>query len=144
MLRIGQLRLSTTCIFFFLARPTPCCLLRSNTTQQNWTDSWLRGFRMLEAYQAVRILRWSQIKKLSVRLASFYYSPRGYWKGLTAIKKLASAAKVAEKQAKEWLKKQAIWKIYLPAPDTYHGRNLTWRYQRRSIKPTCSSCDTTA
>ena len=50
------------------------------------------------------------------KLSAIYYSPRGYWKGLTAIKKLASAAKVTEQQAKEWLKKQAIWQIYLPAP----------------------------
>ena len=35
---------------------------------------------------------------------------------LTAIKKLASAAKVTEQQAKDWLKKQAIRQIYLPAP----------------------------
>ena len=49
-------------------------------------------------------------------LSAIYYSPRGYWKGLTAIKKLASAAKVTEQQAKDWLKKQAIWQIYLPAP----------------------------
>ena len=55
-------------------------------------------------------------KKLSARLASIYYSPRGYWKRLTAIKKLAYAAKVTEHQAKDWLKKQAIWQIYLPAP----------------------------
>ena len=40
---------------------------------------------------------------------------RGYWKGLKTIKKLASAAKVTEQQAKDWLKKQAIWQIYLPA-----------------------------
>ena len=71
---------------------------------------------MLEAYQAVGIPRLSQIKKLSARLASIYYSPRGYWKGLTAIKKLGSAANVTEQQAKDWLKKQAIWQIYLPAP----------------------------
>ena len=50
------------------------------------------------------------------KLANIYYSPRGYWKGITAIKKLASAAKVSEDQAKAWLKKQAIWQIYLPAP----------------------------
>ena len=50
------------------------------------------------------------------KLSAIYYSPRGYWKGLTAIKKLASAAKVTEQQAKDWLKKQAIWQIYLPAP----------------------------
>ena len=51
-----------------------------------------------------------------VRLSSIYYSPRGYWKGLAAIKKLAKAAKVSEDAAKEWLKKQAIWQIYLPRP----------------------------
>ena len=50
------------------------------------------------------------------KLSAIYYSPRGYWKGLTAIKKLASAAKVTEQQAKDWLKKQAIWQIYLFAP----------------------------
>ena len=50
------------------------------------------------------------------KLSNIYYSPRGYWKGLTAVKKLASAAKVPEDVTKEWLKKQAIWQIYLPAP----------------------------
>ncbi|MEW8333485.1 MAG: DDE-type integrase/transposase/recombinase [Candidatus Thiodiazotropha sp.] len=49
-------------------------------------------------------------------MSRIYYSPRGYWKGLTAVKKLASAAKVPEDVAKDWLKKQAIWQIYLPAP----------------------------
>ena len=49
------------------------------------------------------------------KLSAIYYSPRGYWKGLKAIKKLASAAKVT-KQAKDWLKKQAIWQFCLPAP----------------------------
>ena len=42
------------------------------------------------------------------KLSAIYYSPRGNWKGLTAIKKLASAAKVTEQQT--------IWQIYLPAP----------------------------
>ena len=53
---------------------------------------------------------------LDKKLSGIYHSPRGYWKGLTAIKKLVSAAKVTEQQAKDWLKKQAIWQIYLPAP----------------------------
>ena len=50
----------------------------------------------------------------SMKLSAIYYRPRGYWKGLTAIKKLTSAAKETEQQAKDWLKKQAIWQIYLP------------------------------
>ena len=50
------------------------------------------------------------------KLSALYYSPRGYWKGLAAIEKLVSAAKVTEQQAKDWLKRQAIWQICLPAP----------------------------
>ena len=50
------------------------------------------------------------------KLAKIYYSPGGYWKGITAIKKLSEAAKVPEETAKKWLVKQEIWQIYLPAP----------------------------
>ncbi|KAL9963410.1 hypothetical protein ACROYT_G026920 [Oculina patagonica] len=50
------------------------------------------------------------------KLESRYYSPQGYWKGISAIKKLAKAAKVSEDTAKRWLGKQAFWQIYLPAP----------------------------
>ena len=35
------------------------------------------------------------------KLSALYYSPRGYWKGLAAIEKLASAAKVTEQRAKD-------------------------------------------
>ena len=58
---------------------------------------------------------WNTSMKSDRKLADIYYSPRGYWKGLAAIKKLATAAKVTEQQTKDWLKKQAIWQIYLPA-----------------------------
>ena len=50
------------------------------------------------------------------KLADLYYSPRGYWKGQAAIKHLAAAAKVSADVVHSWLKKQAIWQIYLPAP----------------------------
>ena len=50
------------------------------------------------------------------KLAKIYYSPQGYWKGVSAIKKLADAAKVSVNVVKQWLYKQAIWQIYLPAP----------------------------
>ena len=50
------------------------------------------------------------------RLSKIYYSPGGYWKGSAAIKKLAEAAKVSEDVAQNWLVKQALWHIYLPAP----------------------------
>lgn len=55
-------------------------------------------------------------RKLSIRLANIYYSPRGYWKGLAAIKRLTTTAKVPENVARAWLTKQALWQIYLPAP----------------------------
>ena len=50
------------------------------------------------------------------KLSRIYYSPKGYWKGIAAIKKLANAAKVSENEARSWLKKQAIWQIYLSPP----------------------------
>ena len=53
---------------------------------------------------------------MDAKLAKTYYSPQGYWKGVSAIKKLAEAAKVPENVAKQWLYKQTIWQIYLPAP----------------------------
>ena len=53
---------------------------------------------------------------MDAKLAKIYYSPQGYWKGVSAIKKLADAAKVPENVAKQWLYKQALWQIYLPAP----------------------------
>ena len=50
------------------------------------------------------------------KLSKVYYSPQGYGEGLSAIKKLAEAAKVPEDTAKQWLIKQAPRQIYLPAP----------------------------
>ena len=49
-------------------------------------------------------------------MEKIYYSPKGFWKGKTAVNKLAKEAKVSEKQALEFLKKQAVWQVYLPAP----------------------------
>ena len=54
--------------------------------------------------------------RLTAKLSRIYYSPKGYWKGIAAISKLAAAAKVSEEVTQAWLKKQAIWQIYLPAP----------------------------
>ena len=52
---------------------------------------------------------------MDAKLAKIYYSPQGYWKGVSAIKKLTDASKVPENVVKQWLYKQAIWQIYLPA-----------------------------
>ena len=40
------------------------------------------------------------------KLSKVYYSPQDYWKGLSTIK--------------QWLVKQALWQIYLPAPCYIH------------------------
>ena len=53
---------------------------------------------------------------MDAKLTKIYYSPKGYWKGIAAIKKLANAAKVSEDEAKRWLTKQALWQVYLPGP----------------------------
>ena len=49
------------------------------------------------------------------RLSKIYYSPQGYWKGVAAIKKLAQAAKASDDVAGNWLIKQALWQVSLPA-----------------------------
>jgi len=46
---------------------------------------------------------------MDLKLSKVYYSPQGYWKGLSFIKKMAEAAKVPEDTAKQWLIKQALW-----------------------------------
>ena len=53
---------------------------------------------------------------MDAKLAKIYYSPQGYWKGVSAIKKLTDASKVPENVVKQWLYKQAIWQIFLPVP----------------------------
>ena len=45
---------------------------------------------------------------MDAKLSKIYYSPQGYWKGTTAIKKLAEAAHVPENSAKKWLIRQAL------------------------------------
>ena len=53
---------------------------------------------------------------MEAKLSKIYYSPQGYWKGLAAVKKLSTVAKVQRRSQQNWLVKQALWQIYLPAP----------------------------
>ena len=53
---------------------------------------------------------------MDAKLAKIFYSPQGYWKGVSVIKKLTDASKVHENVVKQWVYKQAIWQIYPPAP----------------------------
>ena len=45
---------------------------------------------------------------MEVKLAKIYYSPQGFWKGPSAIKKLAEAVIVSEDAAKRWLIREAL------------------------------------
>ena len=55
-------------------------------------------------------------KRIEVKLSKIYYSPRGYYKGHSAIKRLAATAKISEEITRSWLEKQALWQIYLSPP----------------------------
>ena len=78
------------------------------------------------------------------KLSRTYYSPRGYWKGLTAIKKLAAAAKVSEDVAKDWLKKKTSGRSTCLLHGTYRDLSLMLVCQTRSIKLTSFSFHRTA
>jgi hypothetical protein len=51
-------------------------------------------------------------KKLSVA----YYSPAGYFRGNTAVKKLSDVTNIPQKEVLAWLQRQDVWQIYRPAP----------------------------
>ena len=50
------------------------------------------------------------------KLSKIYYKPENLWKGKVAVDKLVEISGMNEKTVKEWIYKQAIWQIYLPAP----------------------------
>ena len=45
-----------------------------------------------------------------------YYRTNHLWKGQKAIRKLKELSKAKPKVVKQWLSKQAFWKVYLPPP----------------------------
>ena len=45
-----------------------------------------------------------------------YYSDGGYWRGKSAIQRLAKASGSTKQEAEKWLLKQPLYQIYLPAP----------------------------
>ena len=45
-----------------------------------------------------------------------YYSDGGYWRGKSAIQRLAKASGSTKEEAEKWLLKQPLYQIYLPAP----------------------------
>ena len=77
------------------------------------------------------IFLWTQ-NKIERKLWRIYFSPKDFWKGFPAVKRLAQEAGVSEDDAKLWLMRQAIWQIYLPASrhiarPTFESPNLVHR-----------------
>ena len=50
------------------------------------------------------------------KFKQIYYSDDGYWRGKSAIQKLARASGSMKEEAEKWLLKQPLYQIYLPAP----------------------------
>ena len=74
---------------------------------------------------------------MDAKLSKIYYSPKDYWKGLAAVKKLASTAKVEEDVAKRWLAKQALWQNISPSTTpTFLDKSLMSHCPMQCIKQT--------
>ena len=50
------------------------------------------------------------------KFKQIYYSDGGYWRGKSAIQRLAKASHSMKEEAEKWLLKQLLYQIYLPAP----------------------------
>ena len=50
------------------------------------------------------------------KMDKIYYSDDGYWRGKSAIQKLAKASGSTKEEAEKWLLQQPLYQIYLPAP----------------------------
>ena len=48
------------------------------------------------------------------KFKQIYYSDDGYWRGKSAIQKLAKASGSTKEEAEKWLLKQLLYQIYLP------------------------------
>ena len=61
---------------------------------------------------------------MDAKLSKIYYSPKGYWKGLAAVEKLAAAAKVAEDVAKNGSLNKPFGKYTYQRDATFLGQSL--------------------
>ena len=56
------------------------------------------------------------IRKMDKKFKQIYYSDDGYWRGKSAIQKLAKSSGSTKEEAEKWLLKQPLYQIYLPPP----------------------------
>ena len=52
----------------------------------------------------------------TLKIDKIYYQPNYLWKGQKAVKKLKELSEEKPKAVKQWLSRQAFWKVHLPAP----------------------------
>ena len=53
---------------------------------------------------------------MNKKFKQIYYSDDGYWRGKSAIQKLAKSSGSTKEEAEKWLLKQPLYQIYLPPP----------------------------
>ena len=73
---------------------------------------------------------------MNAKLSKIYYSPKGYWKGHAAVKKLAAAAKVAENVAKDGSLNKPFGKYISQRHPTLFGQSLMSTRPMQCIKQT--------
>ena len=56
------------------------------------------------------------IRRIDKKFEQIYYSDDRYWRGKSAIQKLAKASGSTKEEAEKWLVKQPLYQIYLSAP----------------------------
>ena len=56
------------------------------------------------------------IRRMDKKFKQIYYSDDGYWRGKSAIQKLAKSSGSTKEEAEKWLLKQPLYQIYLPPP----------------------------
>ena len=110
---------------------------KNQTKLLNWiaTNDWVKEQakqNLVDTYFALKL--YNKVHKMERKLSRICYSPRGIWKGLAAVKKLAKEAGVCEDNTKLWLMTQAIWQIYLPWSISW-DQILILNLQMQFIKP---------
>ena len=64
------------------------------------------------------------MNKMEEQLRSLFYSTQGYWRGEEAVDKLHEETGLDKKNIRHWLRKQAVWQIYLPSPGQVPRRTM--------------------
>ena len=110
---------------------------KNQTKLLNWiaTNDWVKEQakqNLVDTYFALKL--YNKMHKMERKLSRICYSPRGIWKGLAAVKKLAKETGVCEDNTKLWLMMQAIWQIYLPWSIS-RDQILMLNLQMQFIKP---------